>query len=54
MEPQIMHGDIVVLQRKDDWSSANGSVSAVRLNDGITLKRIKTIIKVHIDKSIFI
>lgn len=41
MEPQIMNNDIVVIQRKDDWSNTDGSVCAVRLNDGITLKRIQ-------------
>ena len=41
MEPQIMKNDIVVIQRKDDWSNTDGYVCAVRLNDGITLKRIK-------------
>ncbi|MFA6910994.1 MAG: S24 family peptidase [Candidatus Cloacimonadaceae bacterium] len=41
MEPQIMHNDIVVIQRKDNWSNTDGSVCAVRLNDGITLKRIQ-------------
>jgi len=41
MEPQIMHSDIVVIQRKDDWSNTDNSVCAVRLNGGITLKRIQ-------------
>jgi len=41
MEPQIMHSDIVVITRKDDWSNTDGAVCAVRLNDGITLKRIQ-------------
>jgi len=41
MEPQIMNNDIVVIQRKDDWSNTDGSVCAVRLKDGITLKRIQ-------------
>lgn len=41
MEPQIMHSDIVVIQRKEDWSNTDGAVCAVRLNDGITLKRIQ-------------
>ena len=41
MEPQIMKNDIVVIQRKDDWSNTDGAVCAVRLNDGITLKRIQ-------------
>jgi len=41
MEPQIMNSDIVVIQRKDDWSYTDGSVCAVRVNDGITLKRIQ-------------
>lgn len=41
IEPQIMNNDIVVIQRKDDWSNTDGSVYAVRLNDGITLKSIQ-------------
>ncbi|MDP2215722.1 MAG: XRE family transcriptional regulator [Methanolobus sp.] len=41
MEPQIMHNDIVVIQRREDWSNTDGSVCAVRLHDGITLKRIQ-------------
>ena len=35
-----MHNDFVEIQRKDDWSNTDGAVCAVRLNDGITLKRI--------------
>lgn len=38
MEPQIMNSDIVVIQRKDDWSNTDDFVSAVRLNEGLTLK----------------
>ncbi|MDD2229602.1 MAG: S24 family peptidase [Candidatus Cloacimonetes bacterium] len=41
MEPQIMNNDIVVIQRKDDWINTDGAVCAVRVNDGITLKRIQ-------------
>jgi SOS-response transcriptional repressor LexA len=41
MEPQIMNNDIVVIQRREDWSNTDGSVCAVRLEDGITLKRIQ-------------
>jgi SOS-response transcriptional repressor LexA len=41
MEPQIMNNDIVLIQRKDDWSNTDGAVCAVRVNDGITLKRIQ-------------
>lgn len=36
-----MNNDIIVIQRKDNWSDTDGSVCAVRLNDGITLKRIQ-------------
>jgi len=36
-----MHNDFVEIQRKDDWSNTDGAVCAVRLNDGITLKRIQ-------------
>lgn len=31
----------VVIQGKDDGSNTDGSVCAIRLNDGITLKRIQ-------------
>ena len=41
MEPQIIHNDIVVIQRREDWSNTDGAACAVRLNDGITLKRIQ-------------
>jgi SOS-response transcriptional repressor LexA len=41
MEPQIMHSDIVVIQRREDWSNTDGSVCAVRLNNGITLKCVQ-------------
>ena len=36
-----MHNDIVVIHRKEDWSNTDGAVCAVRVNDGITLKRIQ-------------
>jgi SOS-response transcriptional repressor LexA len=41
MEPEVMHNDIVVIPRKQDWSNTDGVVRAVRSNDGITLKRIQ-------------
>jgi SOS-response transcriptional repressor LexA len=41
IEPEVMHSDIVVIPRKQDWSSIDEVVCAVRLNDGITLKRIQ-------------
>jgi SOS-response transcriptional repressor LexA len=41
MKPQIMNNDIVVIQRKEDWSNTDGAVCAVRVNDGITLKRMQ-------------
>ena len=41
MEPEVMHNDIVVIPRKQDWSNTDGVVCAVRLKDSITLKRIQ-------------
>lgn len=41
MELQIMNNDIVVIQKKDDWSNTDGAVCAVRVNDGIIPKRIQ-------------
>jgi SOS-response transcriptional repressor LexA len=41
MELQIMNNDVVVIQKEDDWSNTDGAVCAVRVNDGITLKRIQ-------------
>ncbi len=36
-----MNYNIVMFQRKEDWNNTDGSVCAVRLNDGITFKRIQ-------------
>ncbi|HNV66993.1 MAG TPA: S24 family peptidase [Candidatus Syntrophosphaera sp.] len=41
MEPKVMNNNIVAILRKDDWSNTDGSVCAVGLNNGITLKRIQ-------------
>ncbi|MCK9583368.1 MAG: S24 family peptidase [Candidatus Cloacimonetes bacterium] len=41
MEPLIMNNHIVVIQKKEDWSNADGAVCTVRVNDGIILKRVQ-------------
>jgi SOS-response transcriptional repressor LexA len=41
MEPQISHGDIVVIHKRDDWFNLTGKVIAIRTADGITLKKVQ-------------
>ncbi|MDD3357326.1 MAG: S24 family peptidase, partial [Dysgonamonadaceae bacterium] len=41
MEPNILHEDIVVIKQELDWELANEKVSAVRADDGVTLKKVE-------------
>jgi SOS-response transcriptional repressor LexA len=40
MEPQILHGDIVLIKKQITWEGLDGKICAVRYETGITLKRI--------------
>lgn len=41
MAPQINNDDIVLIHKTIDWETANGKICAVRVDGGITLKRVK-------------
>jgi len=41
MAPQIKNADIVLIHKTIDWDNANGKICAVRVDGGITLKRVK-------------
>ncbi|MDY0152950.1 MAG: XRE family transcriptional regulator [Candidatus Cloacimonas sp.] len=41
MEPQILHGDIVLIKKQISWDGLDGKICAVRYETGITLKRIQ-------------
>ena len=41
MEPQILHGDIVLIKKQITWDGLDGKICAVRYETGITLKRIQ-------------
>jgi SOS-response transcriptional repressor LexA len=41
MAPQIKNADIVLIYKTIDWDNANGKICAVRVDGGITLKRVK-------------
>ena len=41
MEPNILHEDIVIIKQEVDRELANENVSAVRTNDGVTLKKVE-------------
>ncbi len=45
MEPNIHHGDIVVIHYNYDWTSLDGKVCAIRTDDGITLKKVQLVPK---------
>lgn len=40
MEPEIIHNDVVVIRKSQDWKKLNGSICAVRIDGEITLKRL--------------
>ncbi len=40
MQPEIMHGDKVLIRKSNDWDAAEGKVCAVRLDGEITLKKL--------------
>jgi phage repressor protein C with HTH and peptisase S24 domain len=40
MEPNISHGDIIVVRIETDWFAVENKVCAVRNEDGITLKKV--------------
>jgi SOS-response transcriptional repressor LexA len=40
MEPNISHGDIVVIRYEVDWQTVENRVCAVRNEDGVTLKKV--------------
>jgi len=41
LEPNILHEDIVIIKQELDWEMANEKVSAVRAEDGVTLKKVE-------------
>ncbi|MDY0152724.1 MAG: XRE family transcriptional regulator [Candidatus Cloacimonas sp.] len=41
MAPKIRNEDIVLIYKTIDWESADGQICAVRVDGGITLKRVK-------------
>jgi len=41
MEPQILHGDVVLIRKQITWDGLDGKICAVRYETGITLKRIQ-------------
>ncbi len=40
MQPEIMHGDKVLIKKSNNWDVAEGKVCAVRLDGEITLKKL--------------
>lgn len=40
MEPNIMHNDVVVIRRSQDWDRLTGHVCALRIDGAITLKKL--------------
>jgi SOS-response transcriptional repressor LexA len=41
MKPQIMNDDIVLIYKTSEWDKVENLVCAVRVDGGITLKRVK-------------
>ena len=40
MEPDVCHGDLVVIRKRNEWTGVEGKICAVKVNGEITLKRI--------------
>jgi len=40
MEPQIEHNDFVVIRQESDWWMCHNKIVAVRMHDGVTLKKL--------------
>ena len=38
MEPDIKHGDVIIVRASNDWNSLSGKICAVRVDGSITLK----------------
>lgn len=41
MEPNIEHNDLVLVKRCDEWRLADNKVCAIRVEGGVTLKRVQ-------------
>lgn len=40
MEPMVMHNDVVIIRKSQDWLKLTGHVCALRIDGAITLKRL--------------
>lgn len=40
MEPSICHNDLVLIRQSQDWNKLSGQICALRIEGGITLKRL--------------
>lgn len=40
MEPTVMHNDVVVIRKRDDWENLKQKICALRINGEITLKKL--------------
>jgi SOS-response transcriptional repressor LexA len=41
MEPVIKNGDVILIEKSNDWERSNGKICAVRLDGEVTLKKMK-------------
>ncbi|MDP2174215.1 MAG: XRE family transcriptional regulator [Candidatus Cloacimonadaceae bacterium] len=40
MDPFVMHNDVVIIRKSQDWGRLNGLICAVRIDGSITLKKL--------------
>lgn len=40
MDPFVMHNDVVIIRKSQDWGHLNGLICAVRIDGSITLKKL--------------
>lgn len=40
MEPDVLHNDVIIIRKGNDWERLNGAICAVRIDGAITLKRL--------------
>ncbi len=40
MEPMVLHNDVVIIRKSQDWKKLTGHVCALRIDGAITLKRL--------------
>lgn len=40
MEPDILHNDVVIIRKGNDWERLKGSICAIRIDGAITLKKL--------------